>query len=147
MSLTAQQRSILRGLDQGAYFNAVHSAARELIEMGLAREDWGRLAITEAGVVAIRRPAGELHHVISEHVADLSAGIDPMSNPMATPVTPLTGEQVEALSQLQVDVRATDVSEWRQRALKAAGVASGKTGEWPTPIWVEEFINAFDESR
>jgi|KBSMisStandDraft_5_1062788.scaffolds.fasta_scaffold609477_2 hypothetical protein len=143
MSLTAQQRSILRGLDQGAYFNAVHSAARELIEMGLAREDWGRLAITEAGVVAIRRP----HPIISDHVADLSVAIDPMSNPMATPVTPLTGEQVEALSQLQVDVRATDVSEWRQRALKAAGVASGKTGEWPTPVWVEEFINAFDDSR
>jgi len=143
MSLTAQQRSILRGLDQGAYFNAVHSAARELIEMGLAREDWGRLAITEAGVESIRRP----HHTLSEHVADLSAGIDPMSNPMSTPAPQLTAEELKRLVELQVDVRATDVSEWRQRALKAAGVASGKTGEWPTPAWVEEFINAFDESR
>jgi hypothetical protein len=67
-----------------------------------------------------------------------------MSNPMSTPAPALTGEQLKGLAELQVDARATDVSVWRQRALKAAGAASGKTGEWPTPMWVEEFINALE---
>jgi hypothetical protein len=36
------------------------------------------------------------------------------------------------------------MSDWRRRCVEAAGIASGKTGEWPTPLWVEEFIHALE---
>ena len=145
--VSAEALAALAALEQGATFNTTHTIARELMALSLAFEDFGRLQITEQGRVYLRR--SNTHRVFipaAEGVADLSQSgvIDPMSNPMGTPVPQLTGEQLKGLVELQVDVRVSDVSVWRQRALMAAGVASGKTGEWPRPEWVEEFINALE---
>ena len=147
--VSAEALAALAALEHGARFNLVHTISRELMEGGLAVASFGRLEITELGRTALRRTHARTFIPAPAGVSDLSHhGVaDPMSNPMATPPRQLTAEELKSLSQLQVDVRATDVSEWRQRAMKAAGVASGKTGEWPTPVWVEEFINAFDDSR
>jgi len=144
--VSAEALAALAALEHGARFNLVHTISRELMEGGLAVASFGRLEITELGRTALRRTHARTFIAPAEGVSDLSRSrvIDPMSNPMGTPVPQLTGEQLKGLVELQVDVRVSDVSVWRQRALMAAGVASGKTGEWPRPEWVEEFINALE---
>ena len=147
--VSAEALAALAALEHGARFNLVHTISRELMASGFAVASFGRLEITELGRGALRRTYARTFIPATEGVSDLSQSgvIDPMSNPMSTPVPVLTPEQLKGLSELQVDVRTTDVSEWRQRALQAAGIASGKTGEWPTAEWVEEFINALGSER
>jgi len=144
--VSAEALAALAALEHGARFNLVHTISRELMEGGLAVASFGRLEITELGRTALRRTHARTFIPAAEGVSDLSQArsIDPMSNPMSTPAPVLTEAQLKGLAELRVDARVADVSVWRHRALMAAGVASGKTGEWPTPVWVEEFINALE---
>jgi len=131
---TAEHLAALDGLERGMRFNVIHSVARELIELGYASNDWGQLAITEAGRVAVRRP----YPIISEHVANLNAAKlsdDPFANPDAVPI-----------AAPPPPVKLSPARDSRERAQRAAGVASGKCGNWPNEAWVEAFIEAFDES-
>lgn len=150
----------LSALADGARYNILHSIARELIRLGLAREEFGRLTITEAGRLAISPRHGI--HVISEHVTDLNFGCqlsgDPMSNPQAEPfeLLPPLPQEAEAPRPQEVALEAPmplpappeparpPTSDRRELALRAAGVASGKTGVWVDEKWVVEFITALD---
>lgn len=151
--LNPHQLAVLDRLEHGAYFNVVHSTARELIEMGYAREDFGRLAITEAGRVALRQPTRRRYTIIDTHVADLGRErqpytIDPMANPATIVNRPLSDDDIEALV-TSADTAVTVLSpacDTRQRALRAAGVASGKTGNWVDAQWIDAFIEAFDDT-
>jgi len=150
--LSAEHLAALDGLDRGVTFNTAHTVARELIEMGLAFSDWGRLAITEAGRIALRRPL-QSFRIIDEHVADLSdeqffaegvRAIDPMTAPHLvhasqskmerTAIVLVEEEPYEPLPPASDDI---------QRAVRAAGVASGITGVWVEDKWVHAFIEAF----
>ena len=146
-------RIVLQKLADGGRFNVLHSTARSLIAEGLAREEWGALTITEAGRIALSRPYKN-YHVISEHVTDLNFGCqlsdDPMSNPQAEPfelLPPLPQEaELEAPMPLPAppEPALPPTSDRRELALRAAGVASGKTGVWVDEKWVMEFITALD---
>ncbi len=152
---------LLQKLSDGGRFNVLHSTARQLIGMGLAREEFGRLTITEAGRLALR-PRHNFH-VISEHVGNLTdhaciLSDDPMSNPQATApangdaepfelVPPLPQEAgLEAPMPLPAppEPPLPPATGRVQQALRAAGVASGKTGVWVDEQWVMEFITALD---
>jgi len=148
--LSAAHLTALDGLERGVTFNTAHTVARELIEMGYAFSDWGRLAITEAGRIALRRPL-QSFRIIDEHVADLSdevfksrLEIDPMTAPHLvhssaskmerTAIVLVEEEPYEPLPPASDDI---------QRAVRAAGVASGITGVWVEDKWVHAFIEAF----
>jgi len=150
--LAAEHLAALDGLDRGVTFNTTHTIARELIEMGYAVSDWGRLAITEAGRIALRRPARS-YTIINEHVADMSAepvqdlaDLDPMAAPHRAK---LSDEAIEVLKETLVEAPSAPLppaTDRVQRALRAAGVASGKTGIWVEDKWVHAFIDAFDDA-
>ncbi len=166
--MDAAHRGVLEKLSEGSRFNTVHPIARALIAEGYAREEWGRLTITEAGRLALR-PRRSIH-VISEHVTDLNFGCqlsgDPMSNPQATAPANGDAEPFELLPPLpqEAELEAPmplpappepaarpqeaallePTDDRKQLALRAAGVASGKTGVWVDEQWVMEFITALD---
>jgi len=145
--VSAEALAALAALEQGATFNTTHTIARELMAASLAFEDFGRLQITEQGRVYLRR--SNTHRTFipaAEGVSDLSQhrAIDPMANPMSTPVPDLTEAQLKGLAELKVDTGLAGLTGVRARAMRAAGAASGKTGIWVEQIWVEEFINALE---
>ena len=162
--MDAAHRVVLEKLSEGSRFNTVHPIARALIAEGYAREEWGRLTITEAGRLALK-PRRSIH-VISEHVTDLNFGCqlsgDPMSNPQVVQepfelLPPLPQEllpQTAALTELEAPMPLPappepaallpPTSDRRELALRAAGVASGRTGVWVDERWVMEFITALD---
>ena len=150
--LAAEHLAALDGLDRGVTFNTTHTIARELIALGLASSDWGRLAITEAGRIALRRPARS-YTIINEHVADMSAepvqdlaDLDPFAAPHRAR---LSDEAIEVLKETLVEAPSAPLppaTDRVQRALRAAGVASGKTGIWVEDKWVHAFIDAFDDT-
>ena len=82
--LAAEHLTALDGLDRGVRFNTTHTIARELIAMGYATSDWGRLAITEAGRIVVRQ-AGRSFTVIDDSISEMSAAaradVDPMTAP------------------------------------------------------------------
>jgi len=150
--LAEEHLAALDGLDRGVTFNTTHTIARELIALGLASSDWGRLAITEAGRIALRRPARS-YTIINEHVAAISvepvqdlADLDPMAAPHRAR---LSDEAIEVLKETLVEAPPAPLppaTDRVQRALRAAGVASGKTGIWVEDKWVHAFIDAFDDA-
>jgi hypothetical protein len=148
--LTEEHLAALAGLDRGVTFNTTHTVARELIALGLASSDWGRLAITEEGRRVIRRLPGRTYQIIDTHVADLSlepaqdlADLDPMAAPHRAKLSE------EAISVLKETLREAPPAPLPppgddiQRAMRAAGVASGVTGVWVEEKWVHAFIDAF----
>ena len=149
--LAAEHLAALDGLDRGVTFNTTHTIARELIALGLASSDWGRLCITEAGRIALRRPARS-YTIINEHVADMSAepvqdlaDLDPMAAPHRAK---LSDEAIEVLKETLVEAPSAPLppaADTMTRAQRAAGIASGKTGVWIEAIWIEAFVAAFDD--
>ena len=143
----------LDALEHGATFNTSHTVARELIAEGLAQDDWGRLTISESGRVYLRSRRAAVRQFVRgpEEAADLSLHrvIDPMSNPQATPPQVVTPAQLEVLAALEVAPTGMlpPAGKWRDRALRAAGTASGKTDVWPDTMWVMEFINALESEE
>jgi hypothetical protein len=136
-SMDVVHHIVLQKLAEGGRFNVLHSTARQLIAQGLAREEWGKLVITEAGRIALRPRSS--FTVVSEHVTDLNFGCqlsdDPMSNPQAEPFELLEEAPPEPLP---------PPTDRMQQALRAAGVASGKTGVWVDDKWVAAFIAELD---
>ena len=135
-------------LEEGTRLNCVSRVARELVQLGLAMPGWGDdLVISEAG----RRVARG--SVRSEHVADLSSfvtmggDVDPMAAPQSVLTldqsTPGTDPAPIVLAEAPIAAAAGP----RDRALRAAGVASGRTEIWPDARWVEEFINALAQEE
>jgi hypothetical protein len=151
--LSVEAFMALDALEHGAYFNCSHTIARELIAEGLAQSDWDRLAISEQGRVYLRSRRAAVRQFVRgpADAADLSLHrvIDPMSNPQATPPQAVTPAQLEVLAALEVAPTGMlpPAGKWRDRALRAAGTASGKTDVWPDTVWVMEFINALEKEE
>jgi len=145
--ISAEALVALGAIDRGARYNTIHTTARELMGLGLACEDWGRLGITEAGRIFLRR--GKFNIAIDDdNISDLSAhntSVQIKRDPMAAPHR-VHDEPLELLP--EAEPTPLPVAETRmQEMLRAAGVASGKTGVWVDAKWLEEFARALDESH
>lgn len=138
--LSQEAELALERLTEGVVMNPVHTVARELINEGLALNDWGRLALTEAGWVRARRRIRSLHEIIDPNISDMA-----YQNPMGLgPEVPVDMAAAHVVIESAPPETVRPLS-YYDRAIAAAGVASGKTGEWPTPAWVHAFMEAFDE--
>jgi hypothetical protein len=142
----------LEGLDRGLAFNTTHTIARELIAAGLAFSDWGRLAITEAGRIAARRPARPFR-IIEEHVSDLSdeqhfkEGVVAIDRMTAPHLAHSSASKLERSAIVLVEEEPYEPlpppADEMQKAMRAAGVASGVTGVWVEEKWVRAFVDAW----
>jgi len=158
--LSPEAAAALVNLEDGAHFNSMHSIARELIAAGFAEAGWGGgyISITAAGRKEVRRGVRYREQIpAGPNMFDLN--YDPMSNPAApSPAvpevvnpTPQIAQEVQEPSPKTVTVELPPIAplpppaDMRDRALRAAGVASGKTGVWIEAAWLEEFINALAE--
>jgi len=149
----------LSDLDNGARLNSVHSVARELIAAGLAIDEWGYLRLTEQGRKATRAKVTRQHIIADDNMADLSYRIDPMANPttaaaqMATPPAafeplpppPPEPEPIIAAAAPAPSVPMEPTSDARVRAMRCAGIATGKTGIEVQTAWVLAFLAAWLE--
>ena len=139
-ALSSAEIDILDALEHGAHFNTTHTSAADLLRRGLVMAGWGRLSITEAGRIALRRSSHAF--LISDPlVADLAivtrSGVDPMTAPH------LVNHAREILDEVIV-TELPPTSDRVARALRAAGVASGVTGVWVDEKWVRAFVDALD---
>lgn len=170
--LSAEALTALRNLEEGARFNTLHSTARELLDAGLAYDDWGHLTISEGGRRLLRSGARRIEINSDEQACDMTrvhmmqipkdaqinraptnwwhnrAVIDPMASPQHVLREPITNDMAaQPMPDRDDDPPAEPlpIAESRkQEMLRAAGVASGKTGVWVEDRWVEEFIRALD---
>ena len=147
--LAAEHLAALDGLDRGAAFNTTHTIARELTEMGYATSDWGRLAITEAGRIVVRAAARSFT-VIDDSISEMSAAARADVDPMTAPhLVHSSASKLERSAIVLIEEEPYEdlppASDARQKAMRAAGVASGKTGVWVDDAWVQAFIDAFDD--
>lgn len=128
MRLSDEAWLALQQLDAGARFNCTHTVARELIAAGLAGNDWGVLAITEAGRrIARHDHAGILRTLDGREVVAVRSPA-PEPAPASAP---------------QTDLQKLTWS--RQRASRAAGEANARCGVWVEPRWVTAFMDAYEE--
>lgn len=147
--ISPEALAALSSIEHGAQFNTLHSTARELMDLGFACDDWGKLGLTEHGRRYLRR--GVFNFTISgdENVSDLAVhrsvprvDVDPMAAPhlahsASAPVA------IDLLAELPAG--PLPVAETRmQEMLRAAGVASGITGVWVDAKWLEEFARALE---
>lgn len=147
--LSFEHARALDRLEHGSQLNALSVVARELVAAGLAFVDFGYLRITETGRRELRRRMGTSDGNVSD-LADHGI-VDPARFPMGKPPelpmdTPpefvLASE--EFISSLEEAVVPLDQM---QRALRAAGVASGITKVWVDERWVEAFVEAFLDAK
>src|SRR5436190_567702 len=143
--LSAEAAAALVNLENGAHFNSMHSVARELIAAGFAEAGWGGgyISITAAGRKEVRHGVRYANTPGGPNMFDLN--YDPMSNPaapspMSTPIpevanlAPQFAQEVQEISpkseavELPPPAPLPPPADMRDRALRAAGVASGKTG-------------------
>jgi len=148
-TLAAEHLAALQGLDRGVAFNTTHTIARELISMGYATSDWGRLAITEAGRIVVRQAARSFT-VIDDSISEMSAAARADVDPMTAPhLVHSSASKLERSAIVLIEEEPYEdlppASDARQKAMRAAGVASGKTGVWVDDAWVQAFIDAFDD--
>jgi len=150
--ISAEAHAALMMLDQGARFNTLHTTARELMTEGLALEDWGYLAITETGRKWLRKAKTTTFHSLDEYVANIDSQPRRVVDPMAAPHLAEVEIQLDQ-STGSADVASIEIAEEapivivasnapRDRALRAAGVASGVTGVWVDAVWIDEFVKA-----
>jgi len=173
--ISAEALTALAGLEHGARYNTMHSIARELMRAGLACNDWGYLGLTEAGRIYLRRGRVNIEisgddsvHDMSVHMMQIpnanidrtpndwwknrAAAVDPMASPQHVPqdITPDVDEAgcvvIEVAPEAPPTPTPLPIAENRmQEMLRAAGVASGKTGVWVEAAWLSEFVRALDE--
>lgn len=163
--LSAEAAAALVNLENGAHFNSMHSVARELIAAGFAEAGWGGgyISITAAGRKEVRHGVRYANTPAGPNMFDLN--YDPMSNPAApSPMSTPTPEVANLAPQFAQEVQETNPktttlelppeapptplpppADMRERAMRAAGVASGKTGVWIEAAWLEAFIDALAE--
>jgi hypothetical protein len=146
--LAAEHLAALQGLDRGVAFNTTHTIARELIAMGYATSDWGRLAITEAGRIVVRQ-AGRSFTVIDDSVCEMSAARADIDQMTAPHLVHSSASKLERSAIVLIEEEPYEdlppAADRVQKAMRAAGVASGKTGVWVDDAWVHAFIDAFDD--
>jgi hypothetical protein len=171
MMVSAEALAALHALEEGAHYNTLHSVARELMEAGYAFDSWGELGMTEAGRIYLRRGHRRNIPISSddEHVYDMSVHMmqvpkvpidrrpskfwknsaphhvdrgdyDPT---VALDTTAVATRPLELIDEAPAQPLPAAESQL-QKMLRAAGVASGKTGVWVKDEWVEEFFNALD---
>ena len=173
--ISAEALAALSGLEHGARYNSIHTVARELRDLGYAYDDWGYLAMSELGRRFLRRGKFDIVITGDDNVANLithaqiyhsdgrelgaEAGMKPITDPMASPqyvynrhpVNDCQDEQTVTPSlpvQLLPEEPPTPLpvaTSRMQEMLRAAGVASGKTGTWVDAAWLTEFVRALDE--
>ncbi len=149
--LSQEAELALARLAEGAVLNTLHTTSRELIEAGFASSGWGKnLEITEAGRVWVRKARGRRFEIQDGVVADLSGYQNPMGLGPEIPAAQ-PGQWLDPHDHPQVPAAVTEVLArpiaYYDRATRAAGIASGKTGEWPTSEWVQAFMDAFEEGE
>jgi len=159
--ISAEALAALGGLERGARYNLAHRVSRELINSGLAQPDWGHLGLTEAGRIYLRRGRFNIAITGDDNVADMSVSlssrreIDPMAAPhRAHTRVDAAADEPEAEPVIHVELlpeappAPLPIAETRkQEMMRAAGVASGKTGVWVDEKWVEEFVRALDGDK
>lgn len=149
--LSQEAELALARLADGAVMNPIHTTARELIDAGLAMNDWGRLALTEEGRIRTRAWSGLplRQYVIADlDYANLSAHVNPMGLGPERPAADIGFVPSAAdfkAAHAEVESATVRPASYYDRAIAAAGTASGKTGEWPTSEWVHAFMDAFGE--
>jgi len=153
MAITPEAFQALQALHDGARYNIMHTIARELIDAGLAHSGFGILEITEAGRIWVRRgvqPVARTYIVDDENVANLSShpGPDnPDTRATSAPLTlpPLAPEPPPRPEVLPPAPLTDGTLAWsRDRAIAAAGAASGQTDHWPPPAWIQVFMEAYE---
>jgi hypothetical protein len=119
--------------------------------------DWGRLALTEAGRRKLRWRRGPWHkrnfELASEHVAELTPYIEESTERIdrkpsevwkAEPIAEPNAERSLPPAAEDSTVTPPTAADFTARARQAAGVASGKTGVWVDEEWVSAFIEALN---
>jgi len=160
MPITPEAFQALQALHDGSRFNIMHTIARELIDAGLAHSGFGILEITEAGRIWVRRGVTPVakprtYIVDDENVANLAAGqkyAEAVQQPAPPPPAPiwhpplaLPPEAPPEPEQLPpAPLTDTSLAWSRDRAIAAAGAASGTTDHWPPPTWIDAFITAYE---
>lgn len=152
----------LRALDQGARMNCVHTISRELIAAGYAHSDWDVLMISEAGRRIARNVRWVNYAAQDDNIGEIDEAdlnrryiiaaksmnkimLDPMSTPSDIKSVSMAAKHFETeIPMKPEEVTVVPTSSWRDRALRAAGVASGETGLWPSEKWVTAFIAAME---
>jgi hypothetical protein len=148
--ISPEALAALSSIEHGAQFNTLHSTARELMDLGFACDDWGKLGLTEAGRVYLRRGKFSFSIISDENVCDLTVhrsvphGV--VVDPMAAPHLAHSASAPVAIDLLaELPAGPLPVAETRmQEMLRAAGVASGITGVWVDAEWLEEFARALE---
>jgi hypothetical protein len=141
--------AILVALDNGARFNTTHTTARELIAVGLACDDFGRLALTEAGRIAARRPDPAINAYISQdpHVANLDGSLPRRSldQPSQPSQPPLELPPLAPVGHVAPPRQAAGDLAWsREHVMRAAGAANAKCAMWVDTNWIEAFMDAYE---
>jgi hypothetical protein len=135
----------LNDLDNGLKVSCSYPVARELIAAGLAIDEWGYLALSEAGRRAARAKTTRQFIINDENVADLAYRRDPMENP-ATPPAPV--EHIPApIADTEPPAALEPPADDYARGWRAAGVATGVTKIEVDTRWVVEFVKAYVEMR
>lgn len=145
--ISPEALAALSSIEHGAQFNTLHSTARELMDLGYAADDWGKLGITEAGRMYLRRGKFSFSIISDENVCDLAIHRNAPIDPMAAPHLAHSASAPIALELIkEAPIEPLPVAESRmQEILRAAGVASGITGVWVDARWLEEFARALDD--
>ena len=142
--LSDQAYEILSKLEAGSFIGTHNEATGELIAAGLACDDWGKLAVTEAG----RRVARG--HVLSRAFAPDDDYYSDMwmSNPQRTAPPPRHND--ETLKKILVEIEREEppaplaaAPDALTRAMRCAGIATGETGVEVDVKWVQSFIAAW----
>jgi hypothetical protein len=162
MAITPEAFQALQALHDGARYNIMHTIARELIDAGLAHSGFGILEITEAGRIWVRRgvqPVGKSRTYITDdaNVSNLGGNVNnpPVSNtqpnepvpitpPLPLVLPPLLEQKPEPEVMPPAPMTDTSLAWSRDRAIAAAGAASGQTDHWPPPAWIVAFMEAYE---
>jgi hypothetical protein len=164
--LTKEAHETLGLLDGGAKFNCLSVVSRELITAGFAFDGWGYLEITESGrrhlrqgVYQVRNFAigdpnisnmGDMNeprfetpldsHPTTEYANIFVEGRKGGENFIAPIVDPTTPRGI-----VGKDFPHQVMQVWsRDRAVKAAGEANGRSGLWVDEKWVACFLDAYE---
>jgi hypothetical protein len=159
MAISPEAFQALQKLEDGAAFNCMHTIARELIDAGLAHAGFGSLEITEAGRIWVRRgvtPVATSYIVDDANVANLGGMSMPDPIPRPDPPQPPPGwhpplalppEPPPEPERLPPAPLTPGALAWtRDRAVRAAGAASGLSDHWPPPTWLIAFMDAYEHA-
>jgi hypothetical protein len=154
MAITPEAFQALQALHDGARFNIMHTIARELIDAGLAHSGFGILEITEAGRIWVRRgvqPVARTYITDDPNIHNLAVekidtnvlptrNVSPPEDTFALPPEPPPQPETMPPAPMQNGTLAWS----RDRAIAAAGAASGQTDHWPPPAWILAFMEAYE---